>query len=192
MTGMIITISGHPGSGKTTVAKMLIDSLKLKHYYMGGIRRQIAKERGMTIEEFNKLGETDPSTDKVVDDFLVKLGKEEDNFIAEGRTAAYFIPNSIKIFMDVDMRVGAERILKDLTEKGMQGVRNEKIGLGVDDQERLLRERVESDRLRYQKYYGIDITDKSRYDLWVDTSDMTPEQVADKIIAFVKKKSEEA
>jgi len=183
---MILTISGNPGSGKTTVAKLLSERLKLKHYYMGGIRRQIAKDRGMTIEEFNKLGETDPSTDKIVDDYLVKLGKTEDNFIAEGRTAAHFIPDSIKIFVDVDLRVGAERILKDLTEKGQKSVRNETSAVTVEGQMKLLKERNASDAERYKKYYGIDIADKKMYDLWLDTSDMSPEQVYEKIASFVR------
>jgi cytidylate kinase len=185
---MIITISGTPGSGKTTAANVIAERLKLAHYYMGGIRRKVAKDRGMTIDEFNKLGEKDPSTDKLVDDYLINLGRTEDNFIAEGRTAAHFIPNSIKIFMDVDLKVGAERILKDLTEKGNAGVRNESAAASIDEQARLLKHRLESDRRRYMKYYSFDFLDKKLYDLWLDTSHLTPEQVIEQIVSFVKKK----
>lgn len=153
---------------------------------MGGIRRQIAKEKGMTLEEFNKLGETDPSTDKVVDDRLVEMGKTKDNFIAEGRTAALFIPNSIKLYIDVDSKIGAERVYKDLVEKGQGGVRNETVAGSIEAQEALLKERIASDRKRYLKYYDFDCYDPSKYDFVVDTSDMTPEQVVEKIISFVE------
>lgn len=183
---MIITISGIPGSGKTTVAAILSKRLKLKQYYMGGIRRNIAKERGMTLDEFNKLGEKDPSTDKVVDDYLVKLGKEEDNFIAEGRTAAYFIPNSIKVFMDVDVRVGAERILKDMMHKKTREQRNEAEGKNIDEQVSLLKKRISSDKQRYVKYYGADMFDRKMYDLWIDTTKLSPQEVVERILGFVE------
>ena len=185
---MIITLAGMPGAGKTTIARMLKERLDLEHYYMGGIRRQIAKEKGMTIEEFNKLGETDPSTDKVVDDYLVELGKTRDDFIAEGRTAWYFIPDSIKIFMDVGWKEGAERIRDDLVKKGRFDERNETAGVDVDEQAELLRKRVESDSLRYKKYYGIDVLDRSHYDLVIDTACLSIDEVYKKIEAFIKER----
>jgi predicted cytidylate kinase len=185
---MIITISGMPGSGKTTVANMLAQRMKLKHYYMGAIRRNIAKEQGITLDELNKISENDPSSDRLVDDYLVKLGKTEDNFIAEGRTAAHFIPNSIKLFMAVDIKVGAERILKDMHEKGKARERNEKSATSVKEEMQNLKERIASDKLRYKKYYKIDIFDPEMYDLWLDTTDLTPEQVVEKILKFCQQK----
>lgn len=181
---MIITISGFPGSGKSTVAKILEKKLNLKRYYMGGLRREAARKRGMTLEELNKLGETDPSTDKIVDDLLVKLGKTEDNFIAEGRTAFYFIPNSIKFFLDIDLKEGARRTFE---EKKKGSDRNELITTSVEEELELHKERIENDRKRYEKYYGFDCYDKKNYDFVIDTTNLTPEQVAEKMIEFVKR-----
>ena len=73
---MIISISGKPGSGKSTVTKMLAEKLGLKHHYMGGIIRNMAKEKGLTLQEFYAKN-TD--VDKLIDDHLTKLGKEQDN-----------------------------------------------------------------------------------------------------------------
>lgn len=182
---MIITVSGTPGAGKTTICRLLAGKLRMNHYYMGGIRRQVAKEKGMTIEEFNKLGENDPSTDKIVDDYLIKLGKTEDNFIAEGRTAFHFIPNSVKIFFDVDPIVGAERIRKDLTEKGLADQRNETAGKTIDDQAALTKQRMESDNARYRKYYNIDVYDRKNYDFVIDTTKLTILQVLDNLLGFL-------
>lgn len=114
---MIISFSGVPGAGKSTIAKMLAQKLGWPRYYMGGLRRQKAKERGMTLEEYNKLGETDPSTDLEVDRYQEKLGKEKDDFIIEGRTSWYFIPHSLKIYLDVDLNKGSERIYWQLKDK---------------------------------------------------------------------------
>ncbi|MBN1544468.1 cytidylate kinase family protein [Candidatus Woesearchaeota archaeon] len=182
---MIITISGMPGSGKTTIANMLAERFKLKHYYMGAIRRKIAEERGITLNELNRLAEKDPHSDKVVDDKLKELGKTEDNFIAEGRTAAHFIPHSIKLFIAVDIREGARRIRDDVKLK--HNKRNEEIRDNINEMAALLDRRIESDKVRYKKYYNIDIFDPNLYDLWIDTTDMTPEQVISQIISFIDK-----
>src|SRR3989338_11043792 len=109
---MIITLSGMPGSGKTTVAKRIAKKLKLKHYSTGDLRGKIALKHRMTIDELNKLGEKEDWTDKEVDYYQKKLGKTSDNFIIDGRLGFYFIPNSIKIFLKVDLKEGAKRILK--------------------------------------------------------------------------------
>ncbi len=182
---MIITISGLPGSGKSTVAKIISERLGFKRYYMGEIRREAAKKRGMTIEEFNRLGEKDPSTDKLVDDLLVKIGKEEDNLVVEGRTAFHFIPNSIKIFLDVDLKEGARRIFE---EKKKSNQRNEKPTNSVEEELKNLKERMESDEKRYMKYYGFKTYDKKHYDLVIDTTKIKPEQAAEKILEFLKTK----
>ena len=43
-------------------------------------------------------------------------------------------------------------------------------------------EREKCEAARYSQWYGIDINDKSVYDLIVDTSDSPPEQVVDIIV----------
>ena len=48
---MIITISGTPGSGKSTVAKIIVETLNAERIYVGGIRRELAREKGMTLQE---------------------------------------------------------------------------------------------------------------------------------------------
>ena len=51
---MKITISGLPGSGTTTVAKLLAERLGYKLISAGDVFRKLAMERGMTLEEFSK------------------------------------------------------------------------------------------------------------------------------------------
>ncbi|NIO22939.1 MAG: AAA family ATPase, partial [Candidatus Aenigmarchaeota archaeon] len=73
---MIITIAGQAGSGKSSVAEFLAKRLGFKRYSMGDLRRKAAYERGMTLAEFNKLGEKDDFTDRFVDELQEKLGKK--------------------------------------------------------------------------------------------------------------------
>lgn len=172
---MIISISGPSGSGKSTIARKLSDQLGWPRYYMGGLRREAARQRGLTLAEYNQLGETDPSTDQEVDVYQAQLAREQDNFIIEGRTSWHFIPQSLKIYIDVDEKEGAERVWRDLKTKAQE--RNE--DLAINSPEEVLestRQRIQSDRRRYQKYYQINVYDRSNYDLVFDTTGKGPEQ----------------
>ncbi|HLD33742.1 MAG TPA: cytidylate kinase family protein [Candidatus Nanoarchaeia archaeon] len=176
---MIISISGKPGAGKTTVANILAKKLHYKSYYMGGIRRELAKKHGMTLEEYNKFGESDPSTDKEVDEYQKKLGKTEDNFVIQGRTSFKFIPHSFKVYLDVDDAVAAERIWEDIQQNPEQ--RNE-ASTSLADVKKNFKKRMLSDKKRYLKYYGFDCYDTKHYDVVINTTDKTPEEVVGEII----------
>ena len=182
---MIISISGKPGSGKSTVAKKLAEEFGLVRYYIGGIRRQMAKKRGMTLEEFNELGEKEDFTDKEVDEYQKKLGKTKDNFVIEGRTSYFCIPHSIKIFLEVDEKVGAKRIFGHLKEKAEE--RNEAHGLNsVKDVLRSNQARMKSDRARYLKWYQQDPFDHKHYDFVLDTTNLSVEEEYQAVADFVK------
>ena len=166
---MIITISGPAGSGKSTIAKMLAEKLGWPRYYMGGLRRDKARERGLTLEEYNKLGETDPSTDLEIDEYQRELGKTKDNFIIEGRTSWYFIPSSIKVYIDVEEEEGAKRIFISLNKEAE--TRNEANSLhSEEDVLENNRKRRASDIMRYEKYYNIDVYNKKNYDIVINTT----------------------
>ncbi len=178
---MTISITGVPGSGKSTIATMLSEHYKIPWYSIGAIRGKMALDRGMTLEEFNALGETESFTDTEVDEYQKNLGVSGNSFIAEGRTSWYFIPHSIKIFLDADPDVAAKRIFN---ASGV-GREDEKSYASADELQRALTERTESDRRRYQKYYGIDYLDRSNYDLVVDTTRLTRQEVFKQVRDFV-------
>lgn len=181
---MIVSLSGAQGSGKSTIAQMLADKLGWPRYYMGGLRRAAAQKRGMTLAEYNKLGEVDISTDQEVDEYQKELGQTQDNFIIEGRTSWYFIPNSLKIYFDVDSGEGARRVFNSLQKKNN---RNEDRGLeSVEAVKVSMENRLASDRLRYQKYYSIDVNDINHYDFYLDTTNLSPEQVFEAVYARIK------
>jgi len=181
---MIISLSGAHGSGKSTIAQMLADKLDWPRYYMGGLRRKAAQKRGMTLAEYNKLGETDISTDQEVDKYQEELGRNQDNFIIEGRTSWYFIPHSLKIYFDVKPEEGAKRIFGNLQK---ENDRNEDRGLeSVKAVQESMKKRLISDQLRYQKYYNIDVNDINHYDFYLDTTNLSPKQVFEKVYNWVK------
>jgi len=177
---MIITISGTPGSGKTTVAKLLAKKLEYKHYSIGDLRGKMAIERNINIDELNELGEKEPWTDKDVDEYQKKLGETEDNLLFDGRLGFYFIPHSQKIFLKVDPRIGAERVFKDERPDETK----------CDSVEALMEKiekRIESDRKRYEKWYNIDCWNEENYTLVINTTELSIEQVMGKILGFLEK-----
>ncbi len=176
---MILTISGMPGSGKSTVAKLLAKKLGYKHYSTGDFMGELAMKRGMSVLELGRLAEKDQSIDKQLDDRAKKLGMEETDFILDARLGFHFIPHSIKLFLDVDPDVGAQRVFTDLRL-------DEKENTSLEATRLNLQKRIESERLRYRKYYGVDCYDKKHYDLVVDTTKRTPEEVVQRIVEEIK------
>jgi CMP/dCMP kinase len=181
---MIITLSGLPGAGKSTIKNLLAEKLGLKKYSMGDMRGEMAKARGMTIDEFNALGMTEAFTDKDADAFQTKLAETEDNFVIDSWLGWHFIPQSKKIFLDVDPAIAAERIFADRQHNPNRD--DEPEYASVEETRKTLADRVAQTHARYQKWYGVDFMDRSHYDLVLDTTKLTTDEVLQKIIDFVQ------
>ena len=172
-----ITISGAPGSGTTTVAKILKDKLKIKHVYAGEIFRKEAEKYGMSLQDFGRYCEKHPEIDKKLDEHQKEILKKG-NVILEGRIAGWIahrnnIP-ALKVLIEADEKTRVERIIK-------------REGGDFEEKRREMLEREKSEAKRYKNYYGIDVGDKSIYDLVIDSTNKTPEEVASIIISNVRK-----
>ncbi|MFH1978582.1 MAG: (d)CMP kinase [Candidatus Aenigmatarchaeota archaeon] len=176
---MIITISGKAGSGKSSVGKIVAERLGYQHYSIGDLRGKMASDRRISLAEFNKIGEKEDFTDKEVDDYVKKLGETEDNLVVDGRLCFYFIPQSIKVFITANLEKRAQRVFQDerIDEKFKD----------LEETKKALEEREESDLFRYKKYYNLDHLAEKHYDIIVDSSHITAEQVAEKVIEFIEK-----
>ena len=110
-----ITVSGTPGSGKSTVAQLLEEKLGLKYVYSGMIFREIAKKHKMSLEEFGKYCENNSEIDKELDRKQLEILRKG-NVILEGRLAGWLayknkIP-AFKIEVNADLETRAQRIVK--------------------------------------------------------------------------------
>lgn len=187
---MIITISGTPGSGKSTVAKFLVQKLGYERVYAGGIMRDTARERGLTLEQFMDYLSHDTKLEQEIDykvrEKAYELERSGKNVVVEGRVHYHLIPTSIKVYIKVDEVEGARRILKDLQDKQAMQDRNQKMVETIEEMVKVNAQREEIDAKRYQHIYGIDHRIESQYDLVVDTTSMNAEQAALKVLDFVR------
>lgn len=177
---MIITISGLPGSGKTTVGRIVAKKLGYRFLSMGDLRGEIAMKHGMTIDQLNEIGKKESWTDKEVDGMLAEKGRSEDNFVVDGWIAFHFIPQSFKVFLTGDERVRATRIFKDQRP-------DEERQKSVDVVIKMQKRRIANTDARYRKWYGVSFQDMGHYDLVVDTTKISAKQVAEKILEEAKK-----
>ncbi|MBI5732233.1 MAG: cytidylate kinase family protein [Candidatus Magasanikbacteria bacterium] len=180
---MLLTISGLPGSGKSTVGKILAEKLNYRYFSMGDFRGQMALKRGLTIDELNKLGEKEEWTDKEADNYQIKLGQTENNIVIEGRLSFHFIPHSFKIFLTADLKEAARRTLENQAERP-----DEKPARSLEEAERKLTKRLKSDKARYLRYYQLDYTEPENYDLVLDTTFIPAAEVARQILDKIKEK----
>jgi cytidylate kinase len=184
---MKISISGTLGSGKSTVAKMVAKAFNLKQYQSGGFMRDMATERGMTLNELQVIAERDRSIDDEIDARQIKLGKEEDDFILEARLGYHFVPDSLKVYLKTSIDVAASRIMLSLHDNNSERVREGLVKNKAEIIKSLMRRR-ESEKMRYSDLYGIDYEDESNYDLVIDTSIISAVEVSNIIIAKIKER----
>jgi len=156
---MLITVSGPAGSGKSTLAASLAAALGYDHVSGGDIFRDLAAERDLSPLELNRAAEDDESIDLDLDERLRTTARDRDGVVLESRLAGWMAGDyaDLRIWLDAPLSVRAERIA-------------EREGKPVETAAEETRARAESEALRYEEYYGVDIDDRSIYDLVVNTA----------------------
>ncbi len=177
----IISISGDLASGKGTVSNILVEKLGYEVYRNGTYFRKLAKEKEMDVTSFGKYVEKHPEIDKEIERSAAEYAKIHDNFVIDARLGWYAVPESFKVYLKVDIDVAAKRAFYDNDRKDTENFAT------IEEQKEDMILRYKLENKRYANIYGVDRSDMSNYDLVIDTSNYTPNQVADKIIEEYKK-----
>jgi cytidylate kinase len=174
---VLVTVSGLPGSGTSTVAHLLAQRLGVAHVDGGTVFRAMASERGLDLRAFSAVAEANPDIDVELDARLAAFARGG-NLVLESRLAGWIAANEgiagTRVWIDGDERVRAQRV-----------ARREEIELPQALEANRAREA--SERRRYATLYGIDLDDRSVYDLVIDATNESAESVAESIAAAATK-----
>lgn len=180
----IITIAGRPGSGKSTTAKSVASILGFKHFSSGDLFRALGKQQGVDVLAANKAAGVTQELDRLVDGKLHDIGLKDDRIVIDSRTAWHWIPSSFKVFLNLDLEVAAKRILREVDEARLI---SENIHYNPAEYAQMLKHRLNVETNRYKAIYGIDPYDMTNYDLVIDTSTNTADQVVAQVVQDFQK-----
>lgn len=180
---MVITISGAPGSGKTTLRQELFKRLTFLNYQQFSASEIIRSKvpAGKNIDEFYKELENNPEVEKAMDEEQQKLVLETENIILESRVG--FMLKSpfpkIDILLTVEEKTAVKR-MKNRPE--YQNLTEEKIA-------ELRKERMQTEKERYKKLYNTeDHLAEDNFNVVIKTTNLySPEEVADIAITTINR-----
>ncbi|MFP4401765.1 MAG: (d)CMP kinase [Candidatus Nanoarchaeia archaeon] len=164
-----ISLFGLPGTGTSSVGKLLASRNNLEFKSSGDMFRNLAQEYKMSLAEFGAHCENNPQIDKELDSSITKFGENTDDFVFDSRLAWFTIPQSFKIKLFCEDKERARRIQE------REGGETETIIFDMNARE-------QSERVRYKQYYGVeDYMNDSHFDLIIDTSSISVEDIVEKI-----------
>ena len=188
----IITISGEPASGKSTVVKEIKSKYEKKGFNVyiisvGDVFRETVKKEYLKrypdrtnvsladIQNDKEFMAKLQSIDGLIDDEIARKGKEinekerpNDVYIIDSRLAWSNVPDSYAIRLTVNEAIAGKRVFNDTTR-------------GSEDQYETVDEAIQKTRKR--KLGEIERYKEKYYDLVVDTSYTNTQELADIIVS---------
>lgn len=171
---VVIAVSGSPGSGKTTYARYLADALSLRFFSGGMAFRELAKERGLSLVELNRLAAKDARIDIELERRILEEAKKG-GVVIESHLAGWTLRNiaDLLIYVKADLRTRLERIAS-----------RERKNIKEIAVETMWREVIEAERFR--DLYAIDITDLSYFDIVLDTTFLDEDEAKRLLLTIVR------
>lgn len=176
----IITLGGFPGSGKSTTKNLLAEALGYKTFSTGDFVRDLAHERGLSLEEFNDLVTHDKSLDRLIDEKLEHIEAFEDYYILDSHLAVHFVPSSFSVYLHISPEKSAERIYNDAHSPSR--IKSKDTMDTVEEALLRTQKRVANHIDRYMRHYGVNPYLESNYALVIDTEKLTPEEITQTIL----------
>jgi cytidylate kinase len=166
---VIVTVSGPPGSGTSTLVKRIVNEYSWKSLNGGDIFRSEAHRRGLTVGQFSDLCKEDLDVDRSLDSILKKeLQDTKGSEIIESRLSGWWAHmmeiDCLRIWVNVSPEECARRI-------------QNREGGDFETQLQLSQQRQMNDKERYRILYDIDLDDMSPYSLIINADDIDADEV---------------
>ena len=169
-----VAVSGKSGCGNTTVSRMVADALNLR--FINFTFRNLAQEKGLSLNEVLAFAATDDAWDREVDTRQTEMAREEGGCVLGSRLAIWMLPEAdLKVFLTARPETRAKRI------QGREGNSLKYVAEFTDSRDR-------QDHDRYLRIYNIDNDEYSFADLVIDTDEVSPAEIAKMIISEVERK----
>jgi len=168
-------VSGPHGTGKSTYAKALAEAFRLRYVSAGELFRDLARQKGLSLEAFSRIAAEDSTIDRAIDE-MTKAEAKEGAVVIDAQLSAWMV----KELADVKVLIVA-------VDDVRFGRIAERDGITVEEarKQTLARELIQ--RQRYERYYGIDVSNLTIYDLKIDASLYSLEKAKSVVIDSVRR-----
>ncbi len=165
---MRIAISGKSGCGNTTVSQLVAE--ELGYPMINFTFRTLSEEKGIEFWTFCSMAEQSDEFDLEVDRRQVEMAMAQPDCVLGSRLAIWMLKQAdLKVYLTASSLERARRI-------------TQREGGTLDQRLEQTRRRDANDSARYKRLYDIDNSDTSIADLVVDTSELSPQDVAALIV----------
>lgn len=167
----IITITGDHASGQGMLSNFIQKDMGYEVYRNGQYARKLAKDMGMSITEFQTYLNENPEMDRKIEKSAAEYADSHDNLVIDAKLGWYAVPYSFKVYLKVDIDVAAKRAFEDVNRKDSEPYES------IMEAKKLIIYRYNEENKRWFEEYGIRRDDMTNYDIVVDTTNLTPEEV---------------
>ena len=166
---LMVTISGPPGSGTSTLVSKLAKSRGWESMNGGEVFREEASRRALSVEELSSKAKIDLDVDRALDNLLQsRMASEDCPEIVESRLSGWWGHKNhldcLRVWVQVSEHERARRIQK-------------REGGSFEDCLARSMQRQNDDMVRYMELYGIDLDDMSPYNLVIGADEKDEDEV---------------
>lgn len=168
-----IAISSHSGCGNTTATDNVGKALRLE--VVNYTFRDLAKDLDIRFEEIQQQAAESRIFDFLTDLKLVRASLRP-RVVVGSRLAGWLVNADLRVWLHAPLEARAKRIYQREPDKhaSYESVLYRTL------------QRDEQNRKRYLEVYGIDINDRSDFDIIINTEKLTAEQVSSLIVAAAR------
>ena len=173
-----ITISGHPGSGTSSLVDGICKAKGWTSLNGGQIFRDEANNRGLSLAEFGDLCASDFSVDKSLDEILKSnMLDPEGPDVMESRLSGWWAHllelDCKRIWLEVSEEIKAQRVVN-------------REGISLEEAISDNRKRSEIDLARYQEMYGLNPEEHTPYTHVVNASNLDLDGVLNSVLEILE------